>query len=332
MTDRSAVNAVKRSGRLLARDMGIPHRQALDMLAKNAGFSHWGAYLPMLEAGTSPRGWDDEGGFLAYPPLVNAVLSRDEVRCLAINEDGSAWVDTGTMAHASWSRLDPKMVDDLEVVSGMLDSLPPVLRNPSGLIFQVVTTDEGRKSDRLTAKTHPDDTRRPEATIRKSFRTGEPPISIARGWGMQDDRWDLHLLTTRCDQADERACEIVLRGKPTGSRLVGLGLDPAVVRGRNFVEARGSEYGDQASLDYAIRVSGDAFVAIVDTPSQAVAALMLASANQGPTAIAVDAPADDVVSHLVGLVLAGNVSPQHNVRQGVIGMLARMEIDHTIHT
>jgi hypothetical protein len=69
------VGTIKRSARLLSREKGIPHRQALDVLARQAGHSHWGSYLSALAASSLPNlGWNPHGGFTSYTPLMQALI------------------------------------------------------------------------------------------------------------------------------------------------------------------------------------------------------------------------------------------------------------------
>lgn len=59
VTDDTATDTagMKRRARLLAREAGIPHRQALDILARTAGYSHWGSYCTTLRTAAAQPGW-----------------------------------------------------------------------------------------------------------------------------------------------------------------------------------------------------------------------------------------------------------------------------------
>lgn len=325
------VAELKRKARILSREADIPHRQALDILARAAGHNHWGSYRSAVDAAASPAGWKHDGNFSAYPPLIDAILSRTEVTAFAVNTDGSAWAAVDEEASSRWTRLAPSEVDDRDVIRDFMDSIPKPLRNPSGLTFLVAGNRTDRHDDRLTARRSSPRARTVEITIRKGPRKDDPRLRVVGDWSLEKPTWHAHLLSARSSDAVRNACDIVVGDDCGTTRLVTLGVKAEARRHPNRVEAFGTLYDERFAMDYAIRVSGDAFVAIADTPARAAAALTMTSMNHGPTAILVDADPADMLAGLTHLVHAGNVSPQRNVREGLAETISLLPERCTLH-
>jgi len=319
---------LKRKARLLSREANITHRQALDILARTEGYSHWGSCRATLEAATPPPGWKRDGSFSAYPPLIHGILSRDDVACFAINADGSAWTATEDSEwQLAWTRIAPSKVDHRDAIREFMDSIPGVLRSPSGLTFVV----SGADSDRLTARRSSRRGGAIEITIRKGIKKDDPRLGTAGNWNMEKPVWHAHLLSARSDGAVQNACDLVVGGNPGTKRLVTFGAKVDPRRYPNRIEAFRTAHKEQYAIDYGMRVSGGAFVAIADTPARAAMALTMASMNHAPIAVLVDAEPEDVRARLTYLAHAGNVSSNRNVREGLAETIALLPERCTLH-
>lgn len=322
------IAALKRKARLLSREAVIPLRQALDDMARAEGHSHWGSYRASLEADAPPPGWKRDGSFSVYPPLIQGILSRDDVACFAINADGSAWTATADREwQLAWTRIAPSQVDHRDAIQSFMDSIPAVLRSPSGLTFLVT----GDDSDRLTARRSLRRGGAMEMTIRKRMRKDDAHPGRIGDWGMEDPVCHAHLVSTRSESAMRDACDLVVGGSPDTTRLVTFGVKASPRRHPNRVEAFRTAREEQYAIDYGMRVDGGAFVAIADTPARAAMALMMASTNHGPIAIMVDAEPKDVIARLTHLAHLGNVSPNRNVREGLARTIALLPQRSTLH-
>jgi len=319
---------LKRKARLLSRETNITHRQALDILARTEGHSHWGSYRATLDADAPPPGWRRDGSFSAYPPLIHGILSRDDVAYLAINADGSAWAATEDSEwQLAWTRIAPSKVDHRDAIREFMESVPTPLRNPSGLTFLI----SGKDSDRLTARRSSRRGGTIEITIRKGMKRNDTRLEGVGDWDMKKPVWHAHLVSSRSDNAVRDACDLVVGDRPDTTRLVTFGTKADPRRHPNRVEAYGTAEDEQYAIDYAMRVSGDAFVAIADTPARAAAALTMASTNHGPIAILVDAEPEDLTARLTYLAHAGNVSTNRNVRKGLEETIALLPERCTLH-
>jgi len=320
---------LKRKARLLSREVNITHRQALDVLARTEGHSHWGSYRATLEADAPPPGWKRDGSFSAYPPLIHGILSRDDVDCFAINADGSAWTATEDSEwQLAWTRIAPSKVDHRDAIREFMDSIPALLSNPSGLTFLI----SGADSDRLTARRSSRRSGAIEITIRKGMKKDDPRLGTTGNWNMEKPVWHAHLLSARSDSAVQNACDLVVGENPDTKRLVTFGAKANSRRYPNRVEAFRTAHEEQYAIDYGMRVSGDAFVAIANTPESAAMALTMASTNHGPIAILVDAEPEDVRARLTYLAHAGNVSTNRNVREGLAETIALLPQRCTLHS
>ena len=319
---------LKRKARLLSREADIPHRQALDILARTAGYSHWGSYLATLQADAPPPGWKRDGSFSAYPPLIDAILARDDVACFAINADGSAWTAAADREwQLAWTRIAPSEVDHREAIQRFMDSIPAVLRSPSELTFLIT----GADSDRMTARRSLRRGGAIEITIRKDM-TKDHRRPVGTGdWNMKPV-WHAHLVSTRSDSAVQDACDLVVGESPDTTRLVTFGAKASPRRYSNRVEAFRTTREEQYAIDYGMRISGGAFVAVADTPARAAMALAMASTNHGPMAMMVDAEPEDMIARLTYLAHAGNVSTNRNVREGLAETIALLPQRCTLHS
>ncbi len=331
--DATDVQDIKRKARLLAREADIPHRQALDRIARAAGHGHWGSYRSALEAGTSLPGWSRSDGFTVYPPLMQGILSDDDVSCLAVNADGSAWAANGDRRAPAWTRIEPSGIDRQEVLRDFMDTIPIELHNPSGLTF-LVARDRSRPhrhDDRLIARRSSKRTGMVEITIAKGPRRDDPRLSAIGDWGTRETTWHAHLFSTRGLDAVRRACDHVIGDRPDTTRLVTFGVKADAGRHPNRVDASGHLYDDHVALDYAIRIGADAYVTIADTPTRAAAAIDLMRAGHAPLAVLVDADPEDVVGRMIDLARAGNVHPVRHVREGLAQAIALLPERCTVH-
>lgn len=328
---RDATNdiaALKRKARLLSREAVIPLRQALDDMARAEGHSHWGSYRASLEANAPPPGWKRDGSFSAYPPLIQGILSCDDIACLAINADGSAWTAAADReSELTWTRIAPSQVDHRDAIQEFMDSIPAMLRSPSGLTFLVT----GDDSDRLTARRSLRRSGAIEMTIRKRMRKDDAHPARTGDWDMVDPVWHAHLVSTRSENAVRDACDLVVDGSPDTTRLVTFGVKASPRRYPNRVEAFRAAREEEYAIDYGMRVDGGAFVAIADTPARAAMALMMTSTNHGPMAILVDAEPEDVIARLTHLAHAGNVSPNRSVRESLAKTIALLPQRSTLN-
>ena len=321
------VAELKRKARLLSREANIPHRQALDNLARTGGHSHWGSYQAALQADAPPPGWKRDGSFSAYPPLIHAILSDDDVACFAINADGSAWTAAANREwQLTWTRIAPSKVDHRDAIQGFMNSIPAVLRSPSGLTFLVT----GADSDRLTARRSLRRSGAIEMTIRKRMMRYDTSPVTTDDWNMKPV-WHAHLVSTRTDSAVRDACDLVVGKSPDTTRLVTFGVKASPRRYPNRVEAFRTANEEQYAVDYGMRVNGGAFVAIADTPARAAMALTMASTNHGPMTIMVDAEPEDMIARLTYLAHSGNVSSNRNVREGLAETIALLPERCTLH-
>lgn len=328
---REVVDEIKRTARLLSREACIPHRQALDMLAKKAGHSHWGSYLAVLTTGAEPIGWRRDGVFSAYPPLMRMVLARSDVNSLALNADGSAWVETGDPTGTIWSRLAAGDVDDRQAVAEFLDTIPMSLWTSSNVTYLIAGDSETHHSYRMSARRPSQGNAGLEITIRRGpSKDGDLP-TMSPNWGEVEPDWTIQLLSSHSGEAIRKACDIAIGERPSTTRLVTFGVRSDARRHPNHVEAYAGGHDENMAIDYAMRVGGDAFVAMADTPERAARAVTMARANHGPMIVLVDAEPEDVVTRLTLLAHAGNVSSRARARQEMAGAIEQIQRRHVLH-
>ena len=334
VTGRPAANdvgAIKRSARLLSRDKGIPHRQALDVLARQAGHSHWGSYLSSLTSSSliSP-GWNPQGGFTSYPPLMQALIDRPDVIQLAINADGSAWIDTGSAMNPHWRLLQVDEIDTLDAIRSFMDTVPVHSRHRNGLTFLAAGATEMHGDCRFVARRSQDGEGPVEIAVRKGPRKDDPCLAQAfRGW--QDPDWHVDLVSGLRPDAIGFAGSLAAAGRPRSMRLLTMGVSLDQRAHPNTVAAYSDAYDDRMAVDFGMRCGCSGFVALCDTPAHASAAMLMARTGHGPAVLVIDVPRGEALSRLIELATVGNVDPHDGMRQSMAAAIELLPDRHTLH-
>lgn len=325
------VGSIKRSARLLSREKGMPHRQALDILARQAGHSHWGSYLSALTASSLlGPGWNSEGGFMSYPPLMQALIQRPDVIQLAINADGSAWIDTGSSMSPYWRLLQVDEIDTPEAIRSFMDTVPVHSRFRNGLTFLAAGETKERGSCRFIARRPRDGEGPVEIAVRKGPRKDDPRLARdIRNW--QDPEWHVDLVSGPGPEAISFAGSIAAAGRPRSTRLLTMGVSLDRSTHPNTVAAYSDAYDERTAVDFGMRCGCSGFVALCDTPARAAAAMLMARTGHGPAVLVVDAPRDEALSRLIGLATIGNVDPHDGMRQSMARAVELLPDQHTLH-
>lgn len=334
MTGRPAaddVGTIKRRARLLSREKSIPHRQALDILARQAGHSHWGSYLSaMTISSLIDPGWNPYGGFTSYPPLMQALINRPDVIQLAINADGSAWIDTGSAMSPHWCLLQVDEIDTPNAIRNFMDTVPVHSRFRNGLTFLAAGATATHGDCRFVARRPRDGEGPVEIAVRKGPRKDDPRLAQAlRDW--QDPDWHVDLVSGLRPEAIAFAGSLAAAGRPRSTRLLTMGVSLDRRAHPNTVAAYSDAYDERTAVDLGMRCGCSGFVALCDTPARTAAAMLMARTGHGPAVLIVDAPRSEALSRLVELSTVGNVDPHDGMRQSMSKAIELLPHRHTLH-